>query len=156
MATTLSACATLLARAGIRHHLDAEQQALRAVFVTRDYENPRGEKLAIVQIETPDDGARCRAMIARAFRAADDPAAACFAACRLAADTPLVGVECDADGTALRLVVETVVEDGRLTERQLLAMLDSVVVAAETWHAGLRAAAGRGRPPRPRAKRTAA
>jgi len=156
MATTLSACAKLLARAGIRHHLDAEQQVLRAVFVTREYENPRGEKLAIVQIEAPDDGSRCRAVLARAFAATRDPAAACFAACRLAADTPLVGVECDANDAALRLVVETVVEDGRLTQRQLLAMLDSVVLAAETWHASLRAAVGRGRSHRPRATRSAA
>lgn len=145
MPTTLSQCAKLLKQDGIRHHVDHEDGALLAVFVTRAYENPRGEHLAIVRIETPDDGRRCRASIARAFPATGDPAAACLAACRLAAETPLVGVEFDAD--ALRLVVETVVEDGRLTRLQLLTMVDRIVDAAEAWHAALRRTsrrAGRG------------
>lgn len=135
MPTSLARCAMLLNQDGVRHHLDREDAALLAVFVTKRYENPRGEHLAVVRIETPDDGRRCRASIARAFPAAADPAAACLAACRLAAETPLVGVEFAAD--AVRLVVETVVEDGRLTRLQLLTMVDALVAAAEAWHASL-------------------
>ncbi|MFM7108990.1 MAG: hypothetical protein ACKOZU_10430 [Planctomycetaceae bacterium] len=145
MPTSLPACATHLARAGIRHHLDATDAAIRLVFVTRHYENPRGEKLAIVRLETSDGGNRLRASIARAFPVTDDPAAACLALCRLAADTPLVGVEYDAHGEGLRLVAEAAVEDGRLTQRQLLALVDGLVEAAEAWHVGLRDEARRGR-----------
>lgn len=137
MPITLSACARLLTTHGIRHHLDAEEAAIRLVFVTRHYENPRGEKLAIVRLETPDGGRRLRASIARAF-AAGDPAATCLALCRLAADTPLVGVEYDVGGDGLRLVAETVVEDARLTKEQACAMIDRLVEAAEAWHAALR------------------
>lgn len=133
MPTNLSRCAALLKRDGIRHHVDDEDAAVLAVFVTRRYVNPRGERFAVVRIETPDDGRRCRASIARAFCPSGDPAAACLAACRLAAETPLVGVECHAD--ALHLVVETVVEDGRLTKLQLFTMVDRLVEAAEAWQA---------------------
>lgn len=145
MATTLSACAKLLNQGGIRHHLDVDDAAIRLLFVTRHYENPRGERLVIVRLETPDGGCRLRASIARAFDAGGDPAAACLALCRLAADTPLVGVEYDVDGEGLRLVAETAIEDGRLTKRQLLATIDRLVEAAEAWHVGLRAATRRHR-----------
>ena len=140
MPTSLRACATLLARNGIRHHLDVADAAIRLVFVTRDYENPRGEKLAIVRLETPDAGLRLRASITRAFPVHSDPAATCLALCRLAAESPLVGVEYDAVGRDIRLVVETIVEDSRLTKRQLFATVDGLVAAAEAWHVALRAA----------------
>lgn len=145
MATSLSACAKLLAAAGVRHHVDTEDTAIRLVFHTRHYVNPRGEQLAIVKLEAPDDGRRLRASIARAFASGADPTVACLACCRLAADTPLVGVEYDADHEGLRLVAETVVEDGRLTSRQLLATIDRLVAAAEAWHVGMRTEARRGR-----------
>jgi len=138
MPTSLSVCATLLTREKLRHHLDAREGAIRLVFLTGHYENPRGEKLAIVRIETPDDGRRLRASIVRAFATDGDPAAVCLACCRLAADTPLIGVEYDADEEGLRLVAETVIEDARLTKRQLLATIDRLVAAAEAWHVGLR------------------
>jgi hypothetical protein len=156
MATTLTACARLLTQDGIRHHVDAGEQVLRAVFATQDYENLRGEKIAIVTLATADGGRRVRASIARAFPVADDPAAACLACCRLAADTPLVGVEYDPDRDDLRLVVETTLEDGRLTKLQLFSMLDGLVQAAEAWHVGLRVASARRRAGRSRAKRAAA
>lgn len=145
MPTSLPACAAMLARDGIRHHLDAADAAIRLVFVTRHYENPRGEKLAVVRIETPDDGRRLRASIVRAFPVTADPAAACLALCSMAADAPLVGVEYDAQGEDIRLVAETVIEDGRLTRRQLLAVIDELVEAAETWHRNLRAPRHRAR-----------
>lgn len=140
MSTSLFACARLLTQAGIRHHLDAEDAAIRLVFVTRLYENRRGERLAIVRLETPEQGRRLRASIPQAFSEHGDPAAACLAGCRMAADTPLVSVEYDAHGEGLRLVVEAAVEDGRLTKRQLLTAIDRLVEAAEAWHVCLRAA----------------
>lgn len=140
MALTLSRCARMLADDGVRHHVDREQGVTRAVFVTRHYRNLRGEKLAIVEIETPDEGHRCRAALRWAFPPGKDPAATCLRLCRLAADTPLVGVECGAGGE-LRLVVETVVEDGRLTRLQLLSMVDRLVEAAEAWQVALATAA---------------
>lgn len=133
MALSLDACAELLSRSRVRHHLDAEQALIRLVFVTRKYRNLRGEKLLIAQVATPDDGRRCRVTVERAFAAGDDAAATCLALCRAAADTPLVGIEFDADHENLRMVVEAVVEDGGLTRRQLLSMIDSVVDAAEIW-----------------------
>lgn len=156
MPTSLLDCAKLLSQEGVRHHVDTHDGVVRVVFVTRHYENPRGEKLAIINLETPDDGRRCRASIARAFPVTGDPAVACLACCRLAADTPLVGVEYDADGEDLRLVVETVVEDSRLTSRQLLATIDRLIEAAEAWHIGMRATAGRSRAESGREKRGAA
>ena len=148
MATNLSRCARMLADDGVRHHVDHEQSVIRAAFVTQHYLNPRGEKLAIVQIDTPDDGHRCRVALPRAFTPGDDPAATCLQLCRLAADTPLVKIECagnegngsEGTGNELRLVIETVVEDGRLTRLQLLSMVDRLVEAAEAWHLALAAA----------------
>jgi len=144
MPTSLSACARYLSEDGVRHHVDADDHTIRLVFVTRFYENPRGERLAIVRLETPDGGRRLRASIARAFVDADDPSTACVACCRLAADTPLVGVEYDADGEGLRLVAEAAVEDGRFTKRQLLATIDRLVDAVEAWHVALHTQARRG------------
>ena len=136
MPTSLSQCARALAAEGVRHHVDREQQVIRVAFVTRNYRNLRGERLAIVRIETPDEGHRCRVSIERAFSVADDPEAACGRLCRLAATTPLVAVEFDADHEDLRLVAEMPVEDGRLTRLQLLSMVDRLVGAAEAWQFG--------------------
>lgn len=138
MSTSLSACSRLLSRAGIRHHVDAEDAAIHVVFVTRYYTNPRGERLAVVRIETPDEGRRMRLSIARAFPMNGDPAAICLTLCRLASETPLVGVECDPDGIDLRLVAEAAVEDGRLTASQVCAMLDGLIGAVEAWHVEIR------------------
>jgi hypothetical protein len=136
MPIDLTTCATMLARDGVRHHVDVTEGVIRTVFVTRHYRNPRGERLAIVHIDTPDDGHRCRAALSRAFPADADPAGTCLALCHLAADTPAVGVEFDAE-EGVRLVVETIVEDGRLTPLQLVSMIDRVVAAAEVWSVAL-------------------
>lgn len=149
MSTNLSSVSTLLRNAGVRHHVDVEEAAIRVLFVTRYYTNPRGERLVIVQIEVPDGGRRLRASIPRAFARGRSPAAMCAALCRLAAETPLVGVEYDAAAGNLRLVVETPVEDGRIRPAQVLAMIDGLVEAAETWHVALgRGSAGGRRRPR--------
>lgn len=141
MPISLSCCAEFLASEGVRHHVDAEQGAIRVVFVTRQYRNARGEHLAIVRLDTPDEGYRCRVTIDRAFAVADDSAAIIPRLCQLAAETPLVGVEFDAEAGNLRMVVETAVEDGTLTGLQLLSMVDRIVEAAEAWHEALAAAA---------------
>ena len=138
----LSSCAEILSKERVRHHVDVEQNVIRLVFVTRHYRNLRGEKLVIAQIAAPDDGRRCRVTIERAFAAGPDAAATCLALCRAASDTPLVGDDFDAESENLRLVAETVVEDGGLTRRQLLSMVDSVVEAAEVWQAGFMRADG--------------
>ena len=134
MPTSLSECATALADEGVRHHVDIEQQVIRVVFVTRHYRNLRGERLAIVRIETPDEGQRCRVSMERAFSVGGDPDGACGRFCRLAAETPLVGVEFDADREDLRMVVEMPVEDATLSRLQILSMVDRLVEAAENWH----------------------
>jgi len=131
----LSSCAEILSTERVRHHVDVEHNVIRVVFVTRHYRNLRGEKLAIAQIAAPDDGRRCRITIERAFAPGPDAAATCLALCQAACDTPLVGIEFDADCENLRLVAETVVEDGGLTRRQLLSMVNSVVEAAEACQA---------------------
>ncbi len=159
MPMSLFQCGGILTRDGVRHHVDADDGAIRAVFVTRQYRNLRGERLAIVRIETPDEGYRCRVSIDRAFAIGPDPSATCRALCRMAADTPLVGIEYDEPAESLRIVIETVIEDGDLTRLQLLAMVDRLVEAAEVWHVALNATApplARGGQGRPRAKRDAA
>ena len=140
MAASLRRCAEHLAAARVRHHVDVEQGVIRVVRLTREYRSLRDEKLAILQITTPDDGRRCRVTIERAFDVGSAPAVTCRDLCRAAADTPLVGVEFDADFENLRMVVETAVEDGDLTRRQLLSMIDALAGAAEVWHAALRGA----------------
>lgn len=134
MPTSLSRCGHLLADAGIRHHVDDEQSVIRLAFVTRHYRNPRGERLAIVRVETPDEGRRCRVSIERAFAVAADADVLCGRLCRMAAATPLVGVEFDAEQADLRMVAEAPVEDADLSPLQLLAMVDRLIEAAETWH----------------------
>ena len=137
MPLTIDQCARLLSEARVRHHVDADQAVVRLVFVTRQYRNLRGERLAIAQIALPDGGRRCRVTLERAFVVDSGLAEACLACCRAAADTPLVGVECDPECENLRLVVEAAVEDGQLTRRQLLAMVDALIEAAEIWHAAI-------------------
>ncbi len=133
MPTSIAECARLLSQQGLRHHVDAEEAVIRLVFVTQRYRNRRDEKLAVLSLETPDEGRRVRLCLARAFEPGDDPAALCLRACCLAADTPLVSVEFDADFDDLRLVVEAAVEDGALAPLQVLAMIDRLVEAAEAW-----------------------
>jgi hypothetical protein len=94
------------------------------------------------------EGYRCRVTLERAFPAGRSAAATCLTLCRLAAETPLVGVEYDAAAESLRIVAEAVVEDGSLTRLQLLSMIDRVVEAAEAWQAAL--STGRNRPRKPR------
>ena len=135
MAFSLACCAEILSKQRVRYHVDVEQDVIRVVFVTRHYRNLRGEKLAIAQIALPDDGRRCRVTLERAFAAGSDAAATCLALCRAAAATPLVGVEFDAEWENVRMVIEAAVEDGRLTQLQLLSMVESLVEAAEVWQA---------------------
>ena len=52
-----------------------------------------------------------------------------------------MGVEHDAAGENLRMVIETIVEDGELTRLQLLSMIDRLVEAAEAWHVALNSSA---------------
>lgn len=125
--------APLLAEQGLKHHLDEEEGVLRIVLVTRAYRNARGENLLIVTVDAPDDGDRLRARIAFAFPPGDDPARLCLLLCRLTAETPLVAVEFDAEREDLRLVAEMPVIDGSITARQLLALVDGLVAAAEEW-----------------------
>lgn len=148
MATSLSQCAKFLAREGVRHHVDAEEGAIRVVFVTRRYRNPRGERLLIVRIETPDEGHRCRVSIPRAFAAGSAPTARLATLCGLAARAPLVGVEFDDHTEDIRIVAEMPVEDARLTQLQLFTVVDRVAAAAEAWHGRLTTGTGR----RPRRK----
>lgn len=134
MPTSLAECGRALTAEGVRHHVDVEEQAIRVAFLTRHYRNLRGERLAIVRIEAPDEGHRCRVSIERAFDLGPDAAATCARFCRLAASMPLVGVEFDADRDDLRMVAEMPVEDGALSPLQLLSMVDRIVEAAEAWH----------------------
>ena len=154
MSTSVSQCATFLAGDGVRHHVDEVERAIRLAFVTRRYRNLRGEKLAMVRIETPDDGHRCRVSIERAFAPGPDAALTCLDLCRLAADTPLVSIEYAEDFENLRMTVEIAVEDGELTRLQLLSMVDRIVEAAECWQTALesrksRGSKGRGQSPSP-------
>lgn len=148
MSTSVSQCAAFLSGDGVRHHVDECERVIRLAFVTQRYRNLRGEKLALVRIETPDDGHRCRVSIERAFTPGPDAALTCLDLCRLAADTPLVSIEYAEDFENLRMTVETVVEDGELTRLQLLSMVDRIVEAAECWqtaleHTALRSSPGR-------------
>ena len=138
MAVSLKRCAEHLTGSRIKHHHDAEQGVIRVVRLTREYRNIRDENLVILQVATPDEGRRCRVTIERAFAVGPDAAAICRELCRAAAETPLVGVELDADFDNLRMVVEVVVEDGELTQRQLVSMVDSLAEAADIWHLALR------------------
>jgi hypothetical protein len=133
MPTSIAACARLLGKLGLRHHVDADESVIWLVIATREYMNLRGERLAVVGLETPDDGRRVRVRISRAFAPGDDPARTCLALCRVAADAPLVAVQFDADRSDLRLVVETAVEDGAISASQVAAMIDRLVEAAEAW-----------------------
>ena len=145
MPVNLKRCSEILAEESVRHHVDHEEKAIRIAFVTHSYRNLRGEKLAIVRLETPDDGHRCRASIERAFPGDGDVAATCLAVCRLAAETPLVHAEFDADFENVRMVVETIVEDGDLTPLQVMSMIDRLVEAAEAWCVGMNAGHETGR-----------
>lgn len=133
MPTSIATCARLLTKLGLRHHVDADEGVIWLVVVTREYKNLRGEHLAVVGLETPEDGQRVRACISRAFAPGNDPARTCLELCRRAADVPLVAVEFDAAQADLRLVVETAVEDGSLSALQVAAMIDRIVEAAEAW-----------------------
>jgi len=145
MSVSLHECSAMLATEGVRHHLDVEAGVIHVVLASRDYQSRRDERLIVIRLTAPDDGRRCRMAVHRAFMRDEggDPSAAslstlCLAACRLAADVPQIGVEYDESEADLRLVVETVVEDGVLTALQLLSMIDSIVLAAESWPAFLR------------------
>lgn len=133
MPITQKQCGQHLTAAEIRHHYDPQEDVTRLIWVTNHYVNRRDERLAIVTLSLPDGGRRCRLSIERAFDPGDDPADLCLALCCCAADTPLVGVEYDADGENIRIVVEMALEDATLSSRQLLAMLGRLIEAAECW-----------------------
>lgn len=143
--------AQLLAEQGLKHHLDAEEGVLRMLLVTRGYRNARGENILILTVDAPDDGDRLRARIAFAFPPGDDPARLCLLLCRLTVETPLVAVEFDAEREDLALVAEMPVIDGSVTARQLLALVNGLVAAAEECqividsHPSMRSPAHRGR-----------
>lgn len=131
MTTTLRECASLLTEQRLRHCIDAEDGVIRLLFATTAYRNRRDEPFAIVTIDAPDEGRRLRASIRHAFPVTEDAAGLCLTACRLAAEMPLVGAEYDADDDELRLVCEMPVEDAVPTRRQVVALVDRLLDAAE-------------------------
>jgi len=141
MAVTIGELAAVCTTGGLRHHLDAEEQVIRLMLGTKAYVNARAERLAIVRIEAAAGGERCRVVLERAFTAGRHAAARCLAVCRATSDVPLVRLEHDPTSRSFRLVAEMPVEDAVVTARQLFALLDRVVEAAE---AGQRALASRG------------
>ena len=150
MALTVGNLAASLAEGGIRHHLDAEAAAIRVVFVTRHYVNPRDERLAIVRLELTDGGNTCRVTLPRAFPAGSEVAATCLALCEAVGDVPLARVEHDATTGTLQLAAETPVEDGSLTPRQIFALLDAIVEAAEAGQLAIEPGGSEGRAAAPR------
>lgn len=137
MAVTIDELATLCGVAGLRHHLDAEEGVVRVVLVTKCYVNPRAERLAIMRIEAAEAGTRCRVALERAFALERRAAATCLALCRATSDVPLVRLEHDEASRSLRLVAEMPIEDGQVTPRQLCALIDGVVAAAEAGQQAL-------------------
>ena len=131
MALTIEHLAARLATGGLRHHLDAAEGVIRVVFVTRRYTSPRLERLAILQLEVTDGGTSCRVSLPRAFAAGRDPAATCLHLCDAVGDVPLARVEHDVSSNMLQLAAHLPVEDAEVTPRQIFALLDAVVEAAE-------------------------
>lgn len=139
MPLTLKDCAEALQQACLRHHVDAEEQVIRLVLVTKRYRNRRGEHLAIATISIQDGGHRLRLSLERAFEAGSDPAGACLLACCCAAATPLVAVEYDADFDNLRLVIESVVGEQGADSATLASLVEKLVAAAEVWQVAFEA-----------------
>jgi len=142
MAMTLGELAEQLTTGGLRHHVDAGEQAIRVVFVTRCYVNPRGERLAILRLEATDGGTSFRVTLPRAFAAGSAVASTCLALCEAVMDVPLARIEHDSVSGTLQLTAEMPVEDGVLTARQVFALLDAVVEAAEAGEIALRGSDG--------------
>jgi len=134
MPISLADLSGLLSKAGLRHHVDAEEGVIRVVLVTCRYQNPRGEHLAIVTVRLADEGGSCRAAVERAFPVAADAAAACLAACGVTATIPLVAVEHDCLTGCLHLVAEMPVEDGEITPAQIGTLVDRLIEGAEAIH----------------------
>ena len=152
MGMTIGELSAICERAGLRHHLDPEELVIRVVLVTPRYVNARGEPLAILQIEAPDSGNRCRVVLERVCPVGRTPADTWLAAMRCLGDLPFVRLEEDLASHSLRLVAEMPLEDGAVTMRQLCALCDGIVAAAEA----VQAASGRRRGRIPPAKRDAA
>lgn len=143
MPVTTGHLASLLASSGIRHHADVEQGVIRVVLVTRRYLNLRSERLAILEVRAIDAGNRCRVSLAPAFRAGRLVAEDCVTLCGAAG--AVVAVEPDEGSGLLSLAAEMPIEDGTVTARQLAALIDAVVAAAEAGQAAIasnRGAAG--------------
>lgn len=142
MAITIGRLSRLLSSGGIRHHVDLDEGVIHVVFVTRCYDNRRGERLAILRVAVAEEGCTCRVSLEQAFAAGKTAAQTCLALCRGCNGAVSVALEEDTASRTFRLVAAVPVEDGRLTLRQLGAVLDSVVAAAE---AGTEALASVGR-----------
>jgi len=142
MAVTIKQLASALAAGGIRHHVDVDDHVIRVVFVTKRYLNPRGERLAILQLEATDGGNTCRASLPRSFPAGSALPDRCLSLCQALADVPLARLEHDPASDTLQLTAELPVEDGELTPRQVFALLDAIVEAAEAGEAALRGSEG--------------
>ncbi len=139
MSVTIESLSTMLSGGGIRHHVDGEEQVIRVALVTGRYRNLRAERLAILQIAVPDSGERCRVSLERAFASDRELAAICLTLCRAIAAVPLVRVECGPTGHTLCLAAELAVEDAAVSPRQLFALIDRVVEAAEAGQAAIAA-----------------
>lgn len=137
MGTTIGELSAICGRAGLRHHLDSDELVICAVLVTPRYLSARGERLAILRIEAPDSGNRCRVALERVCPVGRSPAGTWLAAARCLGDLPFVRLEDDPASQSLRLVAEMPVEDGAVTMRQLCALLDGVVAAAEAVQAAV-------------------
>jgi len=133
MPIVIQQCADALRAAGLRHHVDHAERVIRLIYATVRYRNRRDEHLAIITLSLSEMENVLRLSIERAFDAGPDPAAACLAACRCAAMTPLVAAEYDPDFDNLRFVIDVMIEQDEPLRVPLESLINRLVDAAEVW-----------------------
>lgn len=145
MAVNLEQLEAFLVEADLKYRLEDAGHLLTG-FATQAYENEDGRRGIAVAVMLSDDGRVLEFTAPRLYdsRRCRAPEKLFESLLAIAMRTQLVRFELDPEDGEIRCTVSYPVEDGGLTRRQFMRLLEAVPRAIDRWHPVIRLAADQG------------
>jgi hypothetical protein len=142
MPTNLKEIAKFLSNQGLCHDVRPEYSDIITIFDTENYKNEEGEKKLPIVILVEEKGRFIKIFSPRCYRYSNSRYKEAFFKTLLAISfhTKMVQFECDQYEEGIYAMVEFPIEDSKLSEKQLIRSLFSIVRVLERYDSVIREA----------------
>lgn len=142
MPTSLKEIAEFLSNQGLCHDVRPEYSDIITIFDTENYKNEEGEKKLPIVILVEEKGKFIKIFSPRCYRYSNSRYKEAFFKTLLAISfhTKMVQFECDQYEEGIYAMVEFPIEDSKLTEKQLIRSLFSILRVLERYDSVIRLA----------------